>query len=41
MDAAAVSLCKDNSMPLLVFDMTKPGNIKRILKGEPVGTVVY
>ena len=41
MDAAAISLCKDNEMPLLVFDMTAPGNISRILKGEPVGTLVY
>lgn len=41
MDAAAISLCKDNAMPLLVFDMTTPGNIRRILKGENVGTLVY
>lgn len=41
MDAAAISLCKDNEMPLLVFDMTVPGNIARILKGENVGTLVY
>lgn len=41
MDAAAISLCKDNEMPLLVFDMTTPGNIGRILKGENVGTLVY
>ena len=39
MDAAAISLCKDNEMPLLVFDMTTPGNISKILKGEPVGTL--
>lgn len=41
MDAAAISLCKDNEMPLLVFDMTTPGNISRVLKGENVGTLVY
>lgn len=41
MDAAAISLCKDNEMPLLVFNMTAPGNIARILKGENVGTLVY
>lgn len=41
MDAAAISLCKDNGMPLLVFDMTVPGNIARILKGDNVGTLVY
>ena len=41
MDAAAISLCKDNKMPLLVFDLTVPGNIRRALKGENVGTLVY
>ena len=41
MDAAAISLCKDNKMPLLVFDLTTPGNIRRVLQGENVGTLVY
>jgi uridylate kinase len=41
MDAAAISLCKDNKMPLLVFDLTVHGNIRRALKGENVGTLVY
>jgi uridylate kinase len=41
MDTTATSLCKDNKMPLIVFNMTVPGNIKRALKGEPVGTLVY
>ena len=41
MDAAAISLCKDNEMPLLVFDLTVPGNIRRALQGEDVGTLVY
>ncbi len=41
MDAAAISLCKDNKMPLLVFDLTVPGNIRRALQGENVGTLVY
>ena len=40
MDSAAISLCKDNSMPLIVFDLHKRGNIARVLKGENVGTVV-
>ncbi len=41
MDAAAISLCKDNDMPLLVFNLTAPGNIRRALKGDNVGTLVY
>ena len=41
MDAAAISLCKDNGMQLLVFNMTEPGNIRRVLQGENVGTRVY
>ncbi|WP_418864452.1 UMP kinase [Slackia exigua] len=40
MDAAAISLCKDNDMPLLVFNLTAPGNIRRALKGDNVGTLV-
>ena len=40
MDATATSLCMDNDVPMIVFDLTKPGNIKAALQGEPVGTVV-
>jgi uridylate kinase len=40
MDASAVSLCKDNDLPILVFDMTEPGNIKRAVTGEQVGSIV-
>jgi uridylate kinase len=40
MDATAISLCMENSMPLLVFNMTAPGNIRRAVLGEDVGTVV-
>jgi uridylate kinase len=40
MDAAAISLCMDNKLPIIVFDLTRPGNIKRIVLGEPVGSVV-
>ena len=39
MDATATSLCMDNDVPMIVFDLTKPGNIKAALQGEPVGTV--
>ena len=40
MDTTATSLCMDNHMPMLVFDITTPGNISRVLKGENVGTSV-
>lgn len=40
MDSAAISLCMDNKLPMLVFDMTVEGNIARVLKGENVGTTI-
>jgi uridylate kinase len=40
MDSTAISLCRDNNLPILVFNMTKPGNIRRVLMGEPLGTMV-
>ena len=40
MDTTAISLCMDNKLPIVVFDLTRPGNIKRIVQGEPVGSVV-
>jgi len=40
MDATAVSLCMDNDMPLVVFDLTTPGNVMRVVMGEDVGTLV-
>jgi uridylate kinase len=40
MDSAAISLCMDNSLPIIVFDLTTPGNIRRVVMGEPVGTLV-
>jgi uridylate kinase len=40
MDASAISLCKDNGLPIIVFDMTIPGNIKRVVLGEKVGSIV-
>jgi len=41
MDATAISLCRDNSMPILVFALGKGGNIKRAVLGETIGTRVY
>ena len=40
MDASAISLCRDNGLPLNVFNLQKAGNIKRVICGEPVGTIV-
>jgi uridylate kinase len=40
MDATAVSLCMDNSLPIIVFNLFKEGNLKRLLCGEEIGTVV-
>jgi uridylate kinase len=40
MDATAISLCMDNKIPIIVFDLTKPGNIKRVVMGEQIGTIV-
>jgi uridylate kinase len=39
-DAAAFSLCMDNSLPMVVFGMEGDGNVTRALKGEPIGTLV-
>lgn len=40
MDATAISLCMDNRLPIAVFDITKSGNIKRMILGEDIGTIV-
>lgn len=40
MDSTAFSLCMDNKMPIIVFDFFRPHNLKRVVNGEPVGTVV-
>ncbi len=40
MDATAISLCMDNSLPIIVFNLKKSGNIKRIVIGEKIGTIV-
>jgi uridylate kinase len=40
MDTTAISLCMDNKMPIIVFNMNVPGNIKRVLMGEKVGSLV-
>jgi len=40
MDATAISLCMDNKLPIVVFNMNKEGNIKRVILGEKIGTIV-
>jgi len=40
MDATAVSLCMDNTLPMIIFSLTTCGNIKRVLLGEPIGTTI-
>src|SRR5262245_18723220 len=40
MDTTAISLCMDNKLPVVVFDLTRAGNIKRLVLGEPVGSIV-
>ena len=40
MDATAISLCMDNKLPILVFNLLEPGNVRRAVMGEPVGSVV-
>jgi uridylate kinase len=40
MDTAAIALCKDNSIPIVVFDLSVPGNVKRAVMGEKIGTLV-
>ena len=41
MDQTAYALCEQGPVPIVVFDFTKPGNLARLLNGEPIGTVVH
>ena len=40
MDTTAISLCMDNKLPIVVFNLRTPGNVRRVISGEPVGTTV-
>ncbi len=40
LDATAVSLCMENDLPIIVFDLNKPDNVSRVASGEPVGTLI-
>ena len=41
MDMTAFTLCKENNLPIIVFDMNKPGNLIKLVEGEKVGTLIY
>jgi uridylate kinase len=40
MDATAISLCMDNALPIVVFNLQQPGTLRRVILGEPVGSLV-
>jgi uridylate kinase len=40
MDATAISLCMDNKLPIVVFNLRQPGNIRKVVLGDPIGTTV-
>jgi uridylate kinase len=39
-DATAISLCRDNNLPILVFNLLENGNIKKAIDGEKIGTII-
>ena len=41
MDATAVSLCMDHKLPIVIFSLAQPGNIKRVILGSRIGTVIH
>lgn len=41
MDSTAITFCMDNRLPIIVFDVSSPGNIGRVFTGEPIGTLVH
>ncbi len=41
MDLTAITLCKENGLPIVVFNVMRPGNLRRVLGGEPIGTIVH
>ena len=40
MDGTAVTLCMDNKLPIIVFNLFKKGNVRRVILGEEIGTIV-
>ncbi|MCL6544354.1 MAG: UMP kinase [Bryobacteraceae bacterium] len=41
MDATSIAMCRDNQLPVIVFNLNVPGNIMRMSRGEPVGTLIH
>ena len=41
MDLTATTMCKENNLPIVVFNMDVEGNLKKVMEGEPIGTLVY
>jgi uridylate kinase len=41
MDLTATTMCNENNLPILVFNMDKKGNLKKVLSGESLGTIVH
>jgi uridylate kinase len=41
MDLTAFTMCRENNVPIIVFDMNKEGNLKKVLEGENVGTLIH
>jgi len=41
MDSTAFTMCRDNNMPIVVFDMNKKGNLLKLIKGGKTGTLIY
>jgi uridylate kinase len=40
MDSTAISLCKDNNLPIVIFNLNRSGNIRRVVTGEKIGSLV-
>jgi len=40
MDSTAISLCKDNNLPIIIFNLNRQGNIRKVLNGEKIGSLV-
>ena len=40
MDSTAISLCKDNDLPIVIFNLNERGNIRRVILGEKIGSMV-
>jgi uridylate kinase len=41
MDSTAITMCMDNDLPIIVFDLMQEGNIEKVVQGEEIGTLVY